>query len=291
MECIPLSEFLYKNAQAIPAFEAKAAHMKTAHKCFQASISAAANSGSNTHTKWVRLTEKRPQPKFINSTSEEDLARKEFLPLMNKLTLKNKNSIFIQVRRCIKQAFIGVYIDIVWDLCLNCPTYQELYIEVLDLIRTLGSEKCKELLQLRFDTFMDNKMYLMPEEVLSDQESYDEFCASVKWKKRALSTIQLHILLEKKCLLDSTVILCQKILEMSETYMKAGSYTQIDPLLEQLYILYTDNNATQKPYFDDITSFVQKWLQHADTMKLSTKFKFYNFSEALEKKSAKTRWR
>lgn len=299
MGSIQLQEFLYTNAPTLPAFEAKAAHMRCTYKCFTAAPV------SKEPPKWSRARARPPQPiveekrpvKFIISTTDEGLARKEFLPLMNKLTLKNKVSIFNQVRRCIKPTAIKTYVDIIWETCLNCPDYQSLYLEVLELVGTLGQDQIRDNLHDRLHAVFDNSEYLIPADTAADtataEEAYDEFCLGVKLKKRALGTVSLLLLLEKKGLLDaaSTHALSTKLIEASTRYLEQEQYTQVDPLLEQLLVLYTNWLVTGSAYADEITEFMRYWLERVEKMKPSTKFKFYSFAEVLERNSRSVnRW-
>jgi hypothetical protein len=311
MECVQLEEFVYTGAPAkLATFESKAAHLRS-FKCFSTPIKEHRGGESKDAVaapKWGRF--RKPQPvteekrpiKFVTATTEEGLARKEFLPLMNKLTLKNKVSILNQVRRCMKTPFITTYVNIVWDTCLDSPSYQNLYIEVLDIIGTLGQDQLRNQLLVRLDNYFNKSEYLTPAEFADASEpevsegehteTYDEFCASVKWKKRALGTVSLLILLEQKGLLESVQRLSDKLLESSNKYLESGQYELVDSLLEQLLVLYTTGfTMNKKTYTDNITGFVQHWLNHVEKMKLSTKFKFYSFAETLERNSRSVnRW-
>ena len=306
MGSIQLQEFMYTSAPALPAFETKAAHMRSTYKCFATPISRGGDQPDA--ARWVRSRQRQTAPsviekrpiKFTSSTTDEGLARKEFLPLMNKLTVKNKQSILNQVRGCVRSTAIKTYVDIIWETCINCPDYQGLYLEVLDIISSLGQDQVRDNLLIHMNQIFDNTEYLMPAEAAAveqaPEESYDEFCLSVKWKKRALGTVSLLILLEQKGLLDSVHLLCEKLLVASNNYLEQEEYTLVDPLLEQLLVLYTNglSSATTsraRGYADEITGFVRHWLERVEKMKPSTKFKFYSFAEVLERNSRSVnRW-
>ena len=310
MECVPLEEFLYSPSASVrlPAFDAKcAALLANGYKCFAVTRDAPKETGRVREHRWARRANthnagvhaeasSRPLLKLAGAAlSEEGQARKEFLPLMNKLSQKNKVSIFNQVSNIIKPTCIMVYIDIIWSICLDSPAYQSLYMEVIDLIsaKAIGTVDVRGKLRDRLDAFMDNAAFLPPDDM--EKEEYDDFCDYVKWKKRSLALVSMLIMLDKRGLVDGAIrTLADKLIAACDIVLDQASYDVADILLDQLMEIYVDtwSAANSTPTTDAITGFVQKWIPKVADMKPSTRFKFYTFSETMEKNSRSVnRWR
>lgn len=314
MECVPLEEFLYSPTDPVrlPAFDTKcAALLAHGYKCFAPNRDAPKEAGRLREHRWARRAStqnaslglhveapSRPLLKIAAAAlSEEGQARKEFLPLMNKLSQKNKVSILNQVSNIIKPTCIMVYIDIIWNICLDSPGYQSLYMEVIDVIAgSFGSSATVDIrgkLRDRLDAFMDNAAFLPPDDM--EKEEYDDFCDYVKWKKRSLALVSMLIMLDKKGLVDGAVrTLADKLIAACNIVLDKTSYETADILLDQLMEIYVNTWSTENstPTTDAIIGFVQKWVPRVGDMKASTRFKFYTFSETMEKNSRSVnRWR
>ena len=297
-----------------PAFEAKAAALIAAHKCFMIKENGPRDRDRDRdrEPKWMRRppvnAEERRPVRFVPST-EEGLARKEFMPLMNKLTQKNKSAIMMQIKNIIRPVNVKVYIDIIWGICLDCPMYQALYVEALELVATASQDimGIKKSLNERFCNFIDEEKYIPPAAITpTSTEEYDEFCDYMKWKKRALATISLLIILEKTGFVEAVCLLTKDLLDTCNEYLNAKLYEQADIILEQLMLIYThglSNSNTQPknlsssltpipcPYVDEITTFTGCWLPLTNQMRPSTRFKFYSFAETMERNSRNVnRW-
>ena len=283
MECVPLSKFLEAAPGRHPGFDSKVAMLlKNQYKCFQKESK---ESKRDTHNgRWnnknVSTTPPRPAILAKLALTPEAATKKAFLSLMNKLADKNKDAIFSQVAKL--QPFISIQTDIVWNICLESPSYQNLYIELLDILIGKvenGRELVSKTLEDRLSQYLETKSYLPPETV--DCTEYDDFCDYVKWKKRSLATITLLITLESKGLVVAMEQLTAKFVESCDNLLVIKDYEKADIVLDQLFQIYT--NKTTVNVVDTITPLIQKWFPDTEVMKPSTRFKFYAFSEFHEK--------
>jgi hypothetical protein len=269
MDCVDLSEFVYSVPVKSSVHEAKAAALLSTYKCF--------GTGSRKDHKWVRRATATPlaaperPKKFGVVLTEEGQARKEILPLMNKLTDKNRTSILSQIQNCLKPKFASIYIDIVWTISLECPNYQSLYIDVLDIMIKKGISTVQEFtLQLSrlYADYIDNKCFELEAGVCTQE--YDEFCDYVKWKKRTIALIHLLTIIEQKGYLQGAIVgLTSKLIKSCEVALNDTDYDKADVLLDQ--ILEVQGGTAMST----ISAFVQWWIPQAPLMRPSTRFKFY----------------
>ena len=287
MECVPLSKFLEAAPERHPGFDSKVAMLlKHQYKCFQKESKESKRDTNNSRwaSKSVSTTPQRPAILARQALTPEAATRKAFLSLMNKLADKNKEAIFAQVAKL--QPFIAIQTDIVWNICLESPSYQNLYMELLDILISKvdnGRELVSNTLKDKLSQYLQTTSYLPPETV--DCTEYDDFCDYVKWKKKSLATITLLITLESKGLLVAMEQLTAKFVESCDNLLVLKNYDKADIVLDQLYQIYI--NKTTATVVDTITPLIQKWLPTTDAMKPSTRFKFYAFSEFQEKTKAK----
>lgn len=285
MDCIQLDEFMYTVPLRSAVLDIKAQALMS-YRCFNMIKESGRVAKEN--SKWSKktasfppqVTATRPQ-RLLGSMSAEGQARKEFMALMNKLTTSNKHSIIKQVGSCINVDYINIYIDIIWKICLDCPTYQPLYIELLTTIigtKMTNMETIGSVFMDNLTVYITEKQYV-PEHSPKDEE-YDDFCDYVKWKKKALAMVSLVVALEQSMYIsDAVAMLTEAVLLSCDEMLTSKQYDKVDPMLEQLISIY--NSHTD----ESILNFVTKWFTKLDEMKPSTKFKFNEFQDILERNS------
>ena len=121
---------------------------------------------------------------------DQTTARKQIMVLMNKLSENNLETILKGVR-LLDGELVDGYVTVIWDLMQRCSEYQPLYIQVLKALN--APDKIKAQLLALYDSWRADRTFPDP-----SQESYDEFCDYVKWKKRrqAAATAWLHLINE-----------------------------------------------------------------------------------------------
>ena len=289
MECVPLSKFLEALSERNAGFDSKVAMLlSNQYKCFQKEKErdkdreGKESKRDTSNGRWSKTANAAPiRPAMITRTQQvqtpEAIARKAFLPLMNKLTDKNKQAIFAQVVKLSPSILIQTFI--VWDTCLGSPTYQSVYMELLDILMSKvddGRDLVSKYLNEKVTTYFQTSAFLPPDTI--EGADYDDFCDYVKWKKQSIATVTMLLLLENKGLIIAVAALTEKLLDSCDSLLTQKEFEKADVVLDQIYQIYIKNTART-----NIAPFIQKWLPHTDVMKPSTRFKFYTFAEATEK--------
>ena len=297
-------------------FEKKAKYLLDTYKCFT-------ESDKCVPPKWIQKKKnleykqqfEKVERKKIGSKelSIESITRKEFMSCMNKLTLTNKNIVLKNIGNIIRKDYTALYIDILWDLMQRAPEFRNIYFEVFKLLDT---QQMMEKWATIWDSYYNKKSWLPAPEILNDNEDYDEFCDFVKWKKRALASIHVWIMLYQKGILENYIInqLIKEIVsdcniefenivekqsdavatdvgasDVGSSDVGAGvevvevvtSVKKVDVLLEQIIILINFTKTEQDDYFIEL---IKKWLPKSDKIKSSTRFKLYDINEILQGK-------
>lgn len=310
MECIPFEEFVYTTPLKSAVLEAKAAALLV-HKCFcQAKETFRDHrrekprpnrDDDSNRIKWMKKSSvvhtasniNDVRPKLACASCTADPAKRKFLPLLNKLTDRNHASIMAQVQELVIETAIDVSqcVDLLWRISLSSPSYQALYADVLNIIASVkGAGIVQQALTDKYHEFYDVvNNFVPPEDMVHDD--YDEFCDYVKWKKQNMAGIKFIILLEKRGYIDGCIAnLTKRLLNISDQMLEQEKYVHVDVLLDQLLEVYSALQSTTE--CDVITTFVQKWTPVCESFKPSTRFKFYTFTDILEKNSRSvSRWR
>jgi hypothetical protein len=134
--------------------------------------------------------------------SLENLARKDFLGVLNKLSAANQATLIANFAKVIRPDFADLYVKLFWEGFLRSADYQPVQINLLTLfaehfpvqphINALLSAYRSERL------WMPAEGVLPPPAAAADAEpasrgdaaaEYDDFCDYVKWRKRTVNTI------------------------------------------------------------------------------------------------------
>jgi hypothetical protein len=265
--------------------EEKSAHLRTTFACFQDQKPMPPPNKWG-HAKKPVYEESRP-PKPVLGTrnlSREHLARKDFLALMNKLTQQNKESILSTLKSVFREDCLDIYVTITWDMMQRLPEYQDIYMEVLTVIYqyvttpTLWKEKWDQLWQ----KYLQHEEWVPPMP-LHQGEGYDEFCDSVRWKKRALAALQAWVRLQRQ----------GWILHVEQT-MVPLLHVRCDPLLHA-----TKGDGTTDMFLDAIKllvpgqlgaledmlrQWIDGWCAKANELRPATRFRVYDVRDELNKK-------
>lgn len=260
-------------------YEKKAKFLTDTYKCFTESDKFVPNKWAHRKNRFEPKATERPRI-GNKELSIEAITRKEFMSLMNKLTLNNKNTILKSLKNMIRIEYTDLYIDIIWDLMQRAPDFRNVYFEVLKLFP--GESLVKKWNDI-WNSYYVQRYWLPAEQILNDNEDYDEFCDFVKWKKRAIASIHVWIMLFEKDIIDIIdVLICEIVNDCMLEFNKVNYNTKkADSLLEQILILV---NFTKTEKDDHIIELVKKWLPRAEELKPSSRFKLYDINDHLEKK-------
>lgn len=274
-------------------FESKAKYLLDTYKCFIDQDSKSINS------KWSvnkgrefryninreKVENKKPPRIGNKDLSIEAISRKDFLSIMNKLTLQNKNVIIKNLRSNIRIEQYGLYIEIMWDMMQRAPEFIPIYFEILKVIEELVlDKKCiNEKWEDIWNTYYIKRAWIPSEELLQEND-YDEFCDFVKWKKRTIATIHIWLLLWQKKVLKSNIE--QLIFEISNDCDKYLTETlgasKVSDLLLEYILVIVDKTATEMD--DNFIELLKKWLPRINELKASCKFKLYDINDILDRK-------
>lgn len=260
-------------------YEKKAKFLVDTYKCFTESDKFVPNKWANRKNRFEAKPIERPRI-GNKELSIEAITRKEFMSLMNKLTLNNKNTILKSLKNMIRLEYTDLYIDIIWDLMQRASDFRNIYFEVLKLFNEENlTKKWNDI----WNTYYVHRSWMPTEQILNDNEDYDEFCDFIKWKKRAIAAMYVWILLYEKGIIDIIDILIREIVNDCMIEFNKVNYNpkKADSLLEQILILV---NFTKTEKDDHIIELVKKWLPRAEELKPSSRFKLYDINDHLEKK-------
>lgn len=133
--------------------------------------------------------------------SRESLARKDFLALMNKLSLQNKEHIFKTIRNVFREDCIHVYVEILWDMMQRSSDFIPLYVAALDVLASVSKSPNVWITHWEniWQQFCEKRSWTPSKEIADqEQDDYNEFCDFVKWKKRTLGALKALIPLSNK---------------------------------------------------------------------------------------------
>lgn len=287
------------------SIQSRADYLVKNYKCFteQTTDSFEKYTGKSHTSKWRNNTS---SASINQKNKEHDVAKRpiikndinvnrEFISILNKITHGNKEKLLIKIKEYIHKENTSVYIKLVWDMMLRCPDFQDIYIDIILLIKDNNILYINEL-EIIWKDYVLYKQWL-PEcsiclSVSSDESSsntYDEFCEFVKWKKRANAAIRAFMLFELQNIIDNKLIqeLTKYIITSISIYINDQTSTNalqiINCLLEQMLTIV----HTLKIYKCEVTKkyikeFVKNNEVHIPTFSPSNKFKFIDIIENLK---------
>ena len=133
---------------------------------------------------------------------------KDFIALMNKLSVQNHSAIEAQLWRFFQPLLFTFYTNHLWSLMYRQPTFNALYMGVLrqvhDRIGEDDRAKLKAVMRSHFDAVFRGFGASLAPMVLPAGEDYDEFCDAVKLKKQSIGKVAALCAAIKAGLLEDT---------------------------------------------------------------------------------------
>lgn len=220
---------------------------------------------------------KTPKNKFhiiMHDFSNEETSKRQLIGFLNKLTSKNKETIFDKIK----------------DIILNNNNNDNFFNLVLSYIRSHGCDIYVEILDLfdneirdkninsLWNSYIENKEWLPPEYILKNNilhldDQYDMYCDYTKWKKEVNNMNMLWIYLKKD--IDYLV---NDIYDFFEKYLNKINVGEINEYIVYKHVLDLLLEQISKISIHcDISNIVGK-LKELDIslMENSTKFSIYN---------------
>ena len=182
----------------------------------------------------------RPRLNALNpATSREDIIRKEFLSILNKLSPLNYNRLINQIKN-IDSNYSNIYIRIIWNLMCIQPQNQVMYINVCCVINNIiGIEKTKECFKDIYNEYIELRTWVKDD---IDKNNYDEYCNYVKWKKIAMASLSGFCYLIINGFLDANINSIIKYI-LSGKLTHADRIDQLNALVTSINLLRIDNTG------------------------------------------------
>ena len=215
--------------------------------------------------------------------SRENFGRKDFLALMNKLTLKNQDTIVGTLKNVFRDECLSIYCEITWDMMQRSPEFHELYMHVILVIESITEhkEEWKKFWSGKGETFSSSRGWCPPTDVIND-EDYDEFCAFVKWKKKTNASLKALGMLEKNGWVEPLLIsILSDIRNETITCLKNTDWTGdkiTDAYLEQILVIL---EFASNSMHDETLLWVKECLSNVDSIRPSTRFKLYDIQDKI----------
>jgi hypothetical protein len=151
------------------------------------------------HKKWNQRHHQKPLSRKTERTrignqdpSIENILRKDFQTILNKLTDSNLDSMTKKTKTNFNKDHMSIYTDLLFDYLKRQPDFQKLYIHILETLYKLLSDIDIQLMntlwQQHWTTYNQNKEWHIDQVVST--EDYDVFCSYIKKKKNTLALAQ-----------------------------------------------------------------------------------------------------
>ena len=268
-------EYKYKELTNVPEnIVNKAIDLKSNYNCL--------NSYYDPKMMWVKKNNIKKDKNYgqknrfhiiIPDFTDDSILKRKITGLLNKLTTKNKSTIYDNIKELINANDKDNIFELVWDYVKSNDN--NLYTNVLTFF---NDDFLKDKIDYKWNKYIKNKEWDPPNTIYDNNilllnDEYDLYCDYVKWKKQINNLNNLWIkfkINELNILQDELFNHTTKILEDNTFYKHI-----LDIFLEQLYKIL---NITKN---NDIIEKIKK----IDILKFnnSTKFLLYNILDLQNK--------
>lgn len=170
---------------------------------------------------------------IIPDFNDDSKFKRKIIGLLNKLTDKNKYTIYYGIKEIINtNNDKNMIFDILWEY--NKNNYKEINIDIFNF---LSKETLCSHIDAKWNNYISNKEWNPPDfiydnDILLIDDKYDIYCDYIKWKKNTSNLNKLWI----KFKLEDIDILAEQILEFVLNIIDNSSAYKhiIDIFLEQL---------------------------------------------------------
>lgn len=225
--------------------------------------------------------------------SRQNLARKDFMALMNKLSRQNKLHIHQTVQNVFREDCLSVYVDILWDLMQRSADLITLYMEVIDVLVHVSENKESWPLKWAktWDEFEQGGGPAPNQELLADDD-YGEFCDYIKWKKRTNGALCACVHLAKAGYIRSTIPMdTAELIKVAfdETILPSDlqpSGTKVsDAHIDQLRCMIAEEHGLccDRCIRDAALAWCEGWCSKGSHLRPSTRFKMLDLMELCSK--------
>jgi hypothetical protein len=220
--------------------------------------------------------------------SKEDRMKRDFMSFVNRLSDGNRKNIPTYFKTNLQVEFIDTYIRLIWEAMLRTEDFQHLYIECLQEICMIVYDNNRVDFMIKINDITSKYItdtQWIPSIELINEETYDDFCDFVKWKKTSITYIRGFAKFINKDWLYVSLYndLSKNFIDSIHKYLSEipEGCKVTDALLEQLLVLleYTKGDQDKETihYINDLH-------ENAELYRPSTRFKIYDIHEFLERK-------
>jgi len=268
-------EYKYKELTNVPEnIVNKAIDLKSNYNCL--------NSYYDPKMMWVKKNNIKKDKNYgqknrfhiiIPDFTDDSILKRKITGLLNKLTTKNKSTIYDNIKELINANDKDNIFELVWDYVKSNDN--NLYTNVLTFF---NDDFLKDKIDYKWNKYIKNKEWDPPNTIYDNNilllnDEYDLYCDYVKWKKQINNLNNLWIkfkINELNILQDELFNHTTKILEDNTSYKHI-----LDIFLEQLYKIL---NITKN---NDIIGKIKKI--NIQKFNNSTKFLLYNILDLQNK--------
>lgn len=214
--------------------------------------------------------------------SRENLARKDFLALMNKLTEQNKPSVLQSVKNVYRDGCVEIYVNTLWDFILRNPDSLVLYMDVQKTLAKAAQNEdvWRRLWGERWDKYVRERGWALA--LPQDGTNYDEFCDYVKLRKQTLAALKGWVYLQSHDWLQSVDVfqgIAPPITQECDRLLAGADGTAlVDFFIEELQVLVAWRIS------EDVVSWIDAWKPRLNELRPSTRFKLLDLWELAHKK-------
>lgn len=137
---------------------------------------------------------------ITSNFTEEEVAKKSFISLLNKLTHNNMHTINLKIddilKNIKKQEIYNELYNILWIFIKKSPD-NIVYIKILDKFNNYN----KDFLSIEWNKYKDGGWkpveFILLDESINIGKEYDNFCNYIKWKKSMINITNIWCVLSK----------------------------------------------------------------------------------------------
>lgn len=211
--------------------------------------------------------------------------------MMNKVSVANVDAFCGRVCNIMRNDCTGVYVDVTWDVLQRMLDAQELYLRIIRHMMNamLPAEKQAYLdaWKQKWANYVGEQGWKPRAEHL-EEETYDDFCDFVKWKKRACAAISAWMMLMKEGIIeDGPEEIWKHVSDAIQVAMDPLVPEVLDALLDQAKVFVSH---MEDPIPVSMYEMVTQWKAMGASLPSASRFKIYDLWDALHAKVGKPKY-
>lgn len=231
--------------------------------------------------------------------SLENVARKDFLGVLNKLSAANCATLIANFAKVLRPEFADLYVKLFWEGFLRSADYQPVQIRLLPLFNEHFPVQPRVAALL--DEYRAQRLWMPAEGLLppdgpadaaSASADYDDFCDYVKWRKKTVNTIHAWRVLAENAWVPADALgdlMARVLSDFQRTLPDLPRTAKLaETLAEQLFV-YAKSLGSAEALGPETLAALRAL--PAETFPPALRFKIYDIREFLSAAPAPTRAR